>query len=123
VPYYVTLPYYEVRQPYPKVQALLQSAGAKAGSDTAKEVWAAWCTQDDEDARAQVGDAADLYATLKEISQNERDAALRAEIEKQADLYRELVQNLSGASRPSAEEVKLFIDQLYRDKGFEPPAE
>jgi len=123
VPYYVTLPYYEVRQPYTKVQALLQSAGAKAGSETAKEVWAARCTQDDEDARAQVSDAVNLYATLKEISQNERDAALLAELEKQADLYRELIQTLSGASRPSAEEVKLFIDQLYRDKGFEPPDE
>lgn len=65
VPYLVTRPYYENRDPYPKIHKLLLAHNANPVPDDAKAYWLNNCSQKDDDLRNKVTTTSDLYTTLR----------------------------------------------------------
>jgi len=64
VPIIVTQPYYESRDPYPKIRALLEKAGAKADMAGAKAVWAKTCIGQSPETAKAVAEAPDMQAAV-----------------------------------------------------------
>jgi ankyrin repeat protein len=121
VPYLVKLPYYHYRDPFPKVHTMLVQAGANTSTRSAKEFWLKACSQSDPEVRAMVEGSEDLYATFTEVSLAvEMEKRLR-EIEEKAQILRELTPLMPTSTRPSPDELKEQIQEMYRNEGFEPP--
>jgi ankyrin repeat protein len=73
VPLMVTLPYYlgSDEPPYRRTRKLLESAGAKANMDAAKQQWLDTCKSADAETRQKVAGSHDLLDTLaEEASEN-----------------------------------------------------
>ena len=64
VPLIVTQPYYDNRNPYPKIRAMLEKAGAKADIGAAKALWAKVCKNQALETAKAVADAADMQLAV-----------------------------------------------------------
>jgi hypothetical protein len=67
VPMQLTQPYYFDRQPYPKIVAMLEKAGAKQDIAAARAAWRRLCPQQDPAGWQRVETADDLQRTLLEL--------------------------------------------------------
>ncbi|MBT8458762.1 MAG: hypothetical protein KJN60_03740 [Boseongicola sp.] len=121
VPFFVKLPYYAHRKPYPRIHKLLIEAGADTSSRSAKEFWLSRCSQSDAAVRTNVEYSEDLYSTLTEVSLAVGREKQLKDLEDRVELFRELIQLMPAATRPSSFELEQQIQQMYRDEGFEPP--
>lgn len=121
VPFYVTQPYYDHRQPYRQILNMLHEAGAPNTQLEAKTYWLKTCTNSDPTSRQAVEEAQNLSETLVELQKSIHLERQYADVEKSAKIFRELFEPRVKSGKMSEEELAQLIDQLYLEKGLTPP--
>ncbi|MEX0283237.1 MAG: ankyrin repeat domain-containing protein [Paracoccaceae bacterium] len=121
IPYLVTRPYYQSRQPYAEILNLLADHGADTEQETARAVWMAWCSNENDDDRQRIAEAQDVATAISAVQYQVERRKLRVETDEDADLLRELFSPRVNAGKMTQSALDAQIAELYRSKGLEPP--
>jgi hypothetical protein len=121
VPLSVLRPYYVSRKPFPKIVRKLAQAGADQSTEGARDWWLSKCSNQDSTARSEVAGSKDLYASLSKISLDVISEDRRMEIEVTVRKLAQVMNLMPAETRPTPEEMKEIIDEVYRKNGLQPP--
>ncbi|MBE1292302.1 MAG: hypothetical protein GJ677_07410 [Rhodobacteraceae bacterium] len=122
VPFYVSMPYYLDRNPYPKVLKALQDAGADTSQDAAKSYWLENCPNQSPRQREMVSETTDLFATLSTIQLELETAAKRQKVEEGIEILELVMRPSIEAGKATQDELDSAIETLYREAGLTPPS-
>lgn len=121
VPFLVTQPYYQHRDPYPQIRGMLSEAGADRTQARAKTFWLENCSTTVTEDRLAVRLSGDLLVTLQHIQNKVEKRRQQQEAAEQAATLLEIFWPQIQSGKMPKDELKLLADQLYYSKGLEPP--
>lgn len=123
VPFLVMQPYYEAREPYPKITRMLAQAGAAQDLSAARELWLEKCTNKDEKIRALVRITPALHEGLIVEQARQVRVSCFARASKAMKQLQELLAESWSPARMATVEAKFRQETLAKCGGTRWPDE